>query len=91
MPNPFTTHPASVNESYCQHCGFALRFGFKMMTGGIAALLHAFFPFLFIKTASRLCDELQQMRQNSLGRKQPINMVESRIPPSNNPCEREST
>ena len=75
MPNPFTTHPASVNESYWQHCGFALRFGFKMTAGGIAALLHAIFPFLFIKTASQLCDELQDMRQNSPGRKQSSEMV----------------
>ena len=75
MRNLFTAHPNSVNESYWQHFGFALRFRFKMMTGGIAALLHAFFPFLFIKTAGRLCDELQDMRQNSPGRKKSSEMV----------------
>ena len=69
MTNPFTAHPNSVNETYWQHFGFALRFGYKMTIGGIAALLHAIFPFLFVTTAGRLCDELQDMRQNSPGRR----------------------
>ena len=69
MNNPFTTHPKSVNETYFEHCLFAFRFGMKMTVGGIAALLHAVFPFLFVTTAGRLCDELQLMRQNSPGRK----------------------
>lgn len=75
MRNPFTAHPDSVNESYWQHFGFALRFGFKMTGGGIAALLHAIFPFLFVATAGRLCDELQDMRQNSPGRKKSSEMI----------------
>jgi hypothetical protein len=72
MINPFTAHPNSVNETYWQHLGFALRFGYKMTIGGIAALLHAIFPFLFVTTAGRLCDELQAMRQNSPGRKKAL-------------------
>lgn len=75
MSNPFTTHPNSVNETYMEHFAFALRFGFKMTLGGIAALLHAVFPFLFVTTAGRLCDELQYMRQNSPGRRKMIEMV----------------
>ena len=69
MNNPFTAHPNSVNETYSEHFVFALRFGFKMTLGGIAAMLHATFPFLFVTTAGRVCDELQRMRQNSPGRK----------------------
>jgi hypothetical protein len=69
VSNPFTSHPNSVNETYWQHFAFALRFGLKMTVGGIAAVLHAVFPFLFITTASRYCDELQAMRQNSPGRR----------------------
>lgn len=72
MTNPFTAHPNSVNETYWQHLGFALRFGYKMAIGGIAALLHAVFPFLFVTTAGRLCDELQDMRQNSPGRRKAL-------------------
>jgi len=69
MNNPFTAHPNSVNETYSEHFAFALRFGFKMTFGGIAALIHAIFPFLFVTTAGSICEELQRMRQNSPGRK----------------------
>ncbi len=68
MSNPFTVHPQSVNETYWEHFAFAMCFGLKMTLGGFAALLHAVFPFLFVTTAGRLCDELQRMRLNSPGR-----------------------
>ena len=84
MSNPFTTHPNSVNETYWQHFAFALQFGFKMTVGGVAALLHAIFPFLFITTAGRLCDELQEMRQNSPGRKKASEFITCEGLPSNN-------
>ena len=69
MNNPFTAHPRAVNETYWQHFGFALRFGLKMTLGGLAALIHAIFPFLFVTTAGRLNDELQAMRAGSPGRR----------------------
>ena len=69
MRNLFTDHPHRVNETYVEHLGFALRFGLKMTWGGIAAMLHAVLPFLFVTTAGRINDELQVMRQNSPSRK----------------------
>ena len=69
MRNPFTEHPHSVNETYFEHLGFALWFGLKMTWGGIAAIVHAVFPFLFVTTAGCITDALQVMRQNSPGRK----------------------
>jgi hypothetical protein len=54
----FSDHPNSVGESYVSHLVSASRFAFKMIFGGIACLLHALFPFLFIKTASALITEL---------------------------------
>lgn len=69
MSNPFTNHPRAVNETYWEHLGFALTFGLKMTWGGIAAVIHAVFPFLFVTTAGKINDELQAMRQNSPGRK----------------------
>jgi hypothetical protein len=54
----FSGHPSSVGESYVSHLVSASRFAFKMIFGGIACLLHALFPFLFIKTASALITEL---------------------------------
>ena len=62
MTNPFTAHPASVGESYGEHCVFALAFGTRMLLGGLAAMVHAVFPFAFITTASRTLDELNARR-----------------------------
>jgi hypothetical protein len=54
----FSDHPNSVGESYVSHLVSASRFAFKMIFGGIACLLHALFPFLFIKTASAVITDL---------------------------------
>ena len=51
--NPFTDHPASVGESYTQHWTVATRFGLRMIAGGVAAMIHGIFPFLFTTTGSR--------------------------------------
>jgi hypothetical protein len=48
----FLAHPASVGESYSEHFGVAARFGFAMLRGGIACLVHALFPALFERTGS---------------------------------------
>jgi hypothetical protein len=68
MNNPFTAHPHSVGETYWEHLGFAFRFGVKMGSGSVSALIHALCPFLFTATAGRINDELQIMRQRSPGR-----------------------
>jgi hypothetical protein len=60
--NPFTAHPESVGETYGEHCRFALRFGVRMTLAGLAAIVHAMLPFLFITTASRTLDELDALR-----------------------------
>jgi hypothetical protein len=60
--NPFTSHPASVGETYGEHCVFAFGFGARMMLGGAAAMLHAVFPFLCVTTGSRTLDELNALR-----------------------------
>lgn len=54
MANFFTKHPHSVGETYFEHLCFASGFGFSMMWGGIACLLHAIFPFIFQKTGSNM-------------------------------------
>lgn len=50
----FTAHPATVGESYVQHMRFALRFAGLLFLAAFAALVHAFLPALFEKTASRI-------------------------------------
>lgn len=56
----FTDHPASVNETYTEHAGFAFGFGVRMIVGGLACCLHGLFPFLFERTGSRIIVELHQ-------------------------------
>ncbi len=48
----FTEHPASVDETYLEHLGVAASFGAHMLAAGLACLVHALFPFLFVKTGS---------------------------------------
>jgi len=62
MTNPFTAHPASVGETYAQHCRFAFRFGARMTMGGLAAMVHALFPFLCVTTGSRALEALNALR-----------------------------
>ena len=48
----FTAHPASVDETYAEHMGVAFGFALRMFLGSLACLVHAFLPFLFLKTGS---------------------------------------
>lgn len=60
----FTHHPASVNESYLEHMGFAAWFAGRLLAAGGAALVHAFLPFAFETTASRIIRELHARIEN---------------------------
>ena len=68
MKNPFTCHPHAVGETYWEHLGFAMKFGCIMAIGGLTAMVHAVFPFLFVTTAGRMNDKLTQMRAQAPGR-----------------------
>ena len=57
---PFTRHPASVGESYPEHLLAAGAFSLKMIAGGLACLLHAILPFLFVHTGSNCIAQLHR-------------------------------
>ena len=80
MPNPFTAHPASVGETYFEHMRFARKFGSRMLLGGAAAVVHSLFPFLFVTTASRINDQLVEIRAASRGRTVRLVDVETMLP-----------
>ena len=66
--NIFTEHPTQVNETYLQHMKKALAFSFKLLGMSCQALLHAFFPFLFVTTVSDKIEgmnDVLQKRKNS--------------------------
>lgn len=50
--NPFTEHPTAVGETYLVHLRAAAGFGFQMVAAGLACLVHALLPFLFVHTGS---------------------------------------
>jgi hypothetical protein len=50
--NPFTSHPTEVGETYAQHLVHAGGAGMKLVGAGLACLVHAVVPFLFVNTAS---------------------------------------
>ena len=70
MRNPFTAHPHAVGETYLEHGVFACRYGVKMTLGGLAAVLHGLFPFLFQTTGSRITRELNAALDASRARSQ---------------------
>jgi hypothetical protein len=56
----FTSHPETVGETYLGHLAFAAWFSSRLFLAGGAALVHAFLPFLFETTASRIIRELYE-------------------------------
>lgn len=58
--NPFTQHPCEIGESYGGHFVNASAFGLRMLAGGLAVLIHAVLPFLFVNTGSRTMDKLHR-------------------------------
>jgi hypothetical protein len=58
--NAFTSHPASVNETYPEHLASSWSFAFQMIGAGFACLLHGLFPFLFCTTGSSTIRELYE-------------------------------
>ena len=66
----FTSHPQTNGETYFQHMRCASYYGFKMIISGVAAVVHAIFPFLF-ETAASDCakmvnEEVNRRKNNSL-------------------------
>ncbi|TIN27272.1 MAG: hypothetical protein E5Y31_13990 [Mesorhizobium sp.] len=60
----FTSHPAKVGETYLSHMAFAAWFSSRLLLAACAALVHAFLPFLFETTASRIVRELYERTHN---------------------------
>lgn len=56
----FTDHPRTVGETYWQHMGAALSFAGTLLMAAMAALVHAFFPFLLVKTGSAAIQRLHE-------------------------------
>lgn len=70
----FLKHPRDVGESYGEHFATAGGFGARMVVGGLACIVHAFFPALFVRTASDTVKALygqMKSRQPAFAQKPP--------------------
>jgi len=54
----FTEHPATVGETYGQHCAHAVGFGWRMVLAGLACMVHGLVPALFVRTGSETVTKL---------------------------------
>jgi hypothetical protein len=52
--NSFTKHPEEVGMTYWQHFRFAMNLAKLTFKACFASVIHAFFPFLFVNTTSRI-------------------------------------
>ena len=51
-------HPRSVGESYLEHQRHAFGFGMSLLGAGLACLVHAVVPALFVRTGSEAITRL---------------------------------
>lgn len=58
MANPFTDHPTEVGESYPEHLRHAGGVGLVLIGAGLACVVHAVLPFVFVNTGSRTIKRL---------------------------------
>ena len=59
-------HPRDIGETYGEHAGHALFIGTRMIGAGLACLVHALIPGLFMKTATNTVDDvISLMNQRS--------------------------
>jgi hypothetical protein len=78
----FTEHPQSVGETYAEHMVRASWFGGRMVLAGLACMVHALFPFVFVRTGSQAIEELNARMlatRRAAGPQQPAITVE-RLP-----------
>ena len=67
-------HPRDIGETYGEHAGHALFIGTRMIGAGLACLVHALIPGLFVTTAtSTVNDVVTLMEQRKLDTPDAIN------------------
>jgi hypothetical protein len=59
--NLFNEHPNSVGMTYFQHLRFALMLACRTFGCALASLIHAFFPFLFVRHTSDTITSLYKL------------------------------
>jgi Family of unknown function (DUF6356) len=65
----FTEHPGSVGETWGEHAQMSLGFALRLQQAALAALVHAVFPFLCVKTGSGIISDLHTRMLTNRARK----------------------
>jgi len=63
----FVEHPQSVGESYGEHFSVASWYGVRLLGAGLACMVHALLPFLFVRTGSATIQSLHGQMTGRLG------------------------
>jgi hypothetical protein len=64
--NSFTRHPEEVGMTYFQHFRFAMTLAKLSFRACFASVVHAFFPFTFVTTTSRITFTLYNLLKSRL-------------------------
>ena len=75
MLHHFTDHPASVDETYTEHMAMALSFAGPLFLAALCALVHAFLPFVFEKSSSKIVTRLYERMVANRNVKKPVSKV----------------
>jgi Family of unknown function (DUF6356) len=67
----FTSHPASVGESYLEHLHSATSFAVRLVIAGLACLVHGLLPWTFTRTGSNAIRELHDRMVVNRARQSP--------------------
>ena len=63
----FTDHPASVGETYMQHCIAAASLSLKLSMASLAQLVHAVFPFVCPPLGTDVCSMVEYLESKKPG------------------------
>ena len=63
----FVEHPQSVGESYGEHFSVASWYGLRLLGAGMACMVHAVLPCLFVRTGSATIERLHGHMSGRLG------------------------
>ena len=63
----FVEHPESVGETYGEHMSVASWYGIRLLGAGLACIVHAVLPCLFVRTGSATIERLHGHMTGRLG------------------------
>ena len=69
MYNPFTKHPReTVNETWGQHCYFAVGVGIRLIFTSLIFIIHGIFPFISIPKWLNLEESIRFLDRENIDR-----------------------